>query len=62
MYGPKPDEPGMCNAELHIADDYGDNVATMKCQLESGHEGRHVEVWRDGLAKVEWEGNDAEVD
>ena len=60
MFGPQPDVPGTCNAQLHIADDYGDNTATMKCQLEPGHEGRHVEVWKSGRAKVEWEGNDAD--
>lgn len=60
MFGPQPDKPGKCNAQLHIADDWGDNITTMKCQLEVGHAGRHVEIWRDGQAKVEWEGNDAE--
>ena len=60
MFGPQPDVPGKCNAQLHIADDFGDNTATMKCQLEPGHEGRHVEVWKSGRAKVEWEGNDAD--
>ncbi len=34
---------GECNAELHIADDYGDNHATMRCQLEPGHDGPHQE-------------------
>jgi hypothetical protein len=32
-----------CEAELHIADDFGDNHATMKCQLEKGHDGLHKE-------------------
>lgn len=58
MHEPKPNDPGKCNAELHIADDYGDNIATMKCHLEPGHEGRHTEIWKSGLAKVEWEGDD----
>lgn len=58
MHEPRPNDPGKCNAELHIADDYGDNIATMKCHLEPGHEGRHTEIWKSGLAKVEWEGDD----
>jgi hypothetical protein len=45
MFGPQPDRPGKCNAVVHIADDYGDNSATMKCQLEPGHAGPHVEKW-----------------
>lgn len=35
-----------CNAELHIADDYGDNHATIKCQREEGHDGSHEERFR----------------
>lgn len=34
-----------CNAELHIADDFGDNSATIKCQLEEGHSGPHLEAF-----------------
>ena len=42
-----------CTAELHIADDYGDNKATMKCQLEDGHEGPHREEFdRNGTPVV----------
>ncbi len=26
-----------CNAQLYIADDHGDNKATMICQLPKGH-------------------------
>lgn len=59
MFGPKSDNPGKCNAQLHLADDYGDNVATMKCQLETNHEGRHVDICRNGQVKIEWEGNDS---
>lgn len=45
-----------CNAELHIADDYGDNHATMKCQLDAGHDGPHEETFqRDGTpVTVTW--------
>jgi hypothetical protein len=42
----------ICKAELEIADDYGDNHATMKCQLEKGHEGKHKEDFNRGI--VEW--------
>ena len=34
-----------CNAELHIGDDYGDNRATMHCQLAIGHDGPHQEAF-----------------
>ena len=34
-----------CEARLFIADDYGDNEATMKCQLKEGHEGPHLEAY-----------------
>lgn len=46
-----------CNAELHIADDFGDNHATMKCQLEEGHNGKHREEFERGgkPVVVEWE-------
>src|SRR5256885_305335 len=27
------DVPGECNARLFLADDYGDNVCTLRCQL-----------------------------
>jgi hypothetical protein len=61
MFGkPKPVE-GKCNAELHIADDYGDNHATMLCTLDPGHEGPHKESFirvKDGKPKpvtITWE-------
>jgi hypothetical protein len=47
-----------CGCELHIADDYGDNHATMRCQLDSGHDGKHREVYRGGKVQIEWEGDD----
>jgi len=46
MWGPQKDVPGECNAHLHIADDHGDNHATMRCQLEPGHDGPHREAYR----------------
>ncbi len=46
-----------CKAELHIADDFGDNHATMKCQRIRDHEGEHCEEFqRDGTpVVVRWE-------
>jgi hypothetical protein len=49
-----------CKAKLYIADDYGDNVATIRCQLSSGHEGPHLEEFerRGKPVKIEWECDD----
>lgn len=33
-----------CESTIEFGDDYGDNVATFHCQLESGHTGIHKEV------------------
>lgn len=58
MFGPRLDRPGCCNAVLAIGDDYGDNQATMRCQREPGHQGRHAERWRageDNWAEVTWD-------
>ena len=42
-----------CGAELHIGDDFGDNVATVRCQLAKGHALPHVETFqRAGLPVV----------
>ncbi len=56
-----------CKAELHIGDDYGDNQATMHCQLEEGHAGKHRECFRTDIdtpdarnVMIEWEGDDRE--
>lgn len=46
MFGPPDDVDGECNAHLYIGDDYGDNHATMRCQLKPGHEGPHQEVYK----------------
>jgi hypothetical protein len=37
---------GTCKARLHIADDFGDNSATIRCQLAEGHEGLHREEFQ----------------
>lgn len=48
MYGEPKDVEGECNAHLYIADDYGDNRATIRCQLPKGHDGEHREVFERG--------------
>jgi len=58
MSGPPKDVEGQCNAWLVIADDYGDNIATIRCQLKPGHEGLHLETYKDsnkGSVKITWE-------
>lgn len=45
MYGEPEDVEGECNARLFIGDDMGDNHATMRCQLQSEHEGMHEETY-----------------
>ena len=46
MYGKPKDIEGECNAHLYIGDDFGDNVATARCQLKEDHVGPHREVFR----------------
>ena len=49
--------PPKCGAELHIADDHGDNEATLCCQLTPGHPGRHREQYCPFMGQevaVEW--------
>lgn len=59
MLGEPEDKPGECNARLTIADNHGDNHATMRCQLEPGHPGLHREVYQSaeggGRVVVVWE-------
>ncbi len=58
MFGPPKDVDGECNAHLYVADDYGDNTATVRCQLRQGHSGSHVEEYSDertGRVRIEWE-------
>lgn len=56
MFGPPEDVKGECNAHLHLADDYGDNHATMRCSLEPGHEGPHKEEFtrREKPVVITW--------
>lgn len=52
-----------CEAELHIADDYGDNHATMHCQLERNHSGPHQEEYdNNGPVVVTWVCDDRKGD
>lgn len=44
-HGEPKDVAGKCNAHLHIADNFGDNHATMRCQLPAGHSGLHQEKY-----------------
>ena len=56
--GEPDDVPGDCNARLYIADNFGDNHATMRCQLPEGHEGQHRESFTkmdEGACIVQWE-------
>ena len=48
MNGPPKDVEGECNARLSIGDDYGDNHATIRCQLKPGHDGPHQEHYNAG--------------
>lgn len=57
-YGEPQDLDGRCNARLFIGDNYGDNHATFRCQLDPGHDGPHREEYnahRGGQIVVTWE-------
>lgn len=43
MFGEPPDIEHECNARVFIADNYGDNRSTMRCQLAPNHDGPHKE-------------------
>jgi hypothetical protein len=70
MYGPPKDIPGLCNARLYIGDDFGDNRATMLCQLPPGHTGPHREDYNttnphgpgSGTVTIEWTRDEREDD
>ncbi len=34
-----------CKVSMDIGDNFGDNSATMRCQLLRGHKGPHQEQW-----------------
>src|SRR5437870_2610142 len=55
MNGEPDDVEGECNARLFIADNYGDNSATIRCQRPIDHEGPHQETFaRKGPVTVTW--------
>ena len=57
MFGEPKDVEGECAAQLYIGDTYGDTHATMRCQLESGHEGPHKEHYNSnasGEVEITW--------
>lgn len=56
MFGEPQDVENECNAHLYIADNFGDNHVTMRCQLSPGHEGAHREEFKRGgeLVAVTW--------
>lgn len=56
MFGTPADKDGECNARLFISDDYGDNSATIRCQLAPKHEGLHQEQFEreGGMVSITW--------
>ena len=56
MFGEPSDKEGECNARLFIADNYGDNSATIRCQLAPNHDGLHREVFdrEGGAVTITW--------
>lgn len=56
MFGEPQDVDGECNARLFIADNYGDNSATIRCQLAPNHEGSHREQFEreGGQVTITW--------
>lgn len=53
-YGEPEDVTGCCNARILVGDNYGDNHATFRCELEPGHGGDHRETFREGTAVLMW--------
>lgn len=51
-----------CNARLFIADNHGDNTATMRCQLPPDHEGLHREEFTraGGPVVITWTADERE--
>jgi len=64
-FGEPEDFEGACNARLYIGDNFGDNHATMRCQLPPGHAGKHRESYMPGPSQrvvVEWDEDEREDD
>lgn len=61
--GPQPENEGKCNAVLRVGDDFGDNSATFRCQLEPNHDDLHKETWgEEGDKKtITWEKDERET-
>ena len=51
-YGEPKDIDGQCNAHLYIGDNFGDNHATMRCQLPENHTEEHKETFDRGNKPV----------
>ena len=62
MFGPPEDVMDECNARLFIADNYGGNEATMRCQLEPKHDGLHKEVFSERQVTVTWVEDERKTD
>ena len=62
MFGEPADIDGECNARLFIADNYGDNSASIRCQLALHHEGLHREQFerKGGLVTITWVADERE--
>jgi len=60
--GEPEDVQGECNARLFIGDNFNDNHATMRCQLELGHSGMHEEKYGREPQRVivQWEVDERE--
>lgn len=54
MFGEPEDVEGECNALLYLADNFGDNHTTIRCQLMNGHEGSHEERCRNDTVLIQW--------
>jgi hypothetical protein len=62
MYGEPTDVDGECNARLFIADNYGDNSATIRCKLAPDHEGLHQKQFdrAGGPVTITWAADERE--
>ena len=64
-YGEPEDVPNNCNARLSIGDNFGDNHATMVCQLDPLHEGPHQEKYKSnsaGQVVITWEKDERDAE
>ena len=61
-FGEPDDVSGECNADLYLADDFGDNHVTIRCQLPKGHDGCHEERCREGTVTIQWDEDERKQD